>query len=146
MRPSKSTSKSRGNETVSVLRFRLEPTKEQEQKLFRTFFLCRKLYNQALEDRVMSYREKGITIHYTDQQNRLPVWKREHPEYQEVHSQVLQNVLQRLDQAFVNFFEKRAKFPKFKTNSCFDPSPIRKQETPIFMTTRYISRKLAGLE
>ncbi|TFE71661.1 hypothetical protein A7Q10_10860 [Methylacidiphilum caldifontis] len=56
---------------------------------------------------------------YIDQQNRLPAWKREHPEYKGVHSQVLQNVLQRLDQAFVNFFEKRARFPKFKNKFMF---------------------------
>lgn len=119
MRPSKGTSKTKENETLSVLRFRLEPTKEQEQTLFRTFYLCRKLYNQALEERIRSYREKGISIRYTDQQNHLPAWKREHPEYKEVHSQVLQNVLQRLDQAFVNFFEKRARFPKFKNKFMF---------------------------
>lgn len=119
MRPSKGTSKTKENETVSVLRFRLDPTKEQEQKLFHTFYLCRKLYNQALEERVAYYREKGISIRYTDQQNHLPAWKQEHPEYKEVHSQVLQNVLQRLDQAFVNFFEKRTKFPKFKNKFMF---------------------------
>ncbi len=119
MRPSKSTSKTKENETVSVLRFRLNPTKEQEQKLFHTFYLCRKLYNQALEERVAYYREKGISIRYIDQQNHLPTWKQEHSEYKEVHSQVLQNVLQRLDQAFVNFFEKRAKFPKFKNKFMF---------------------------
>ncbi|MFX4303675.1 RNA-guided endonuclease InsQ/TnpB family protein [Alicyclobacillus tolerans] len=119
LRPSKGTSKTRENETVSVLRFRLEPTKEQEQTLFHTFSLCRRLYNEALEERVTAYRENGVSIRYTEQQNRLPVWKQEHPEYNEVHSQVLQNVLQRLDQAFVNFFEKRAKFPKFKNKFMF---------------------------
>jgi putative transposase len=102
-----------------VLRFRLEPTKEQEQKLFHTFYLCRKLYNQALEERINAYRENGISIRYVDQQNRLPAWKQEHPEYKEVHSQVLQNVLQRLDQAFANFFEKRAGFPRFKDKFMF---------------------------
>ncbi|MCI0182375.1 RNA-guided endonuclease InsQ/TnpB family protein [Sulfoacidibacillus ferrooxidans] len=102
-----------------MLRFRLEPAKEQEQKLLHTFRLCRKMYNQALEERITSYRQHGVSIHYTDQQNRLPAWKREHPEYKDIHSQVLQNVLQRLDQAFVNFFEKRAGFPSFKDKFCF---------------------------
>ncbi|WP_242823818.1 RNA-guided endonuclease InsQ/TnpB family protein [Sulfobacillus thermosulfidooxidans] len=119
MRPSKDPSKTRENETVSVLRFRLEPTKEQKQTLFHTFYLCRRLYNEALEERVTAYRENGVAIRYTEQQNRLPAWKQEHPEYKEVHSQVLQNVLQRLDQAFVNFFEKRARFPKFKNKFMF---------------------------
>lgn len=119
MRPSKSTSKTKENEPVNVLRFRLNPTKEQEQKLFHTFYLCRKLYNHALEERIVAYREKGVSVRYTDQQNRLPAWKREYPEYKEVHSQGLQNVLQRLDQAFVNFFEKRAGYPHFKNKFRF---------------------------
>ncbi len=119
MRPSKHTSNTRENEVVSVFRFRLEPAKEQEQKLFHTFYLCRRLYNAALEERIKAYQVHGISVHYTDQQNRLPAWKREHPEYKQVHSQVLQDVLQRLDQAFVNFFEKRAKFPKFKNKFMF---------------------------
>ena len=119
MKRSKNTSETKENETVSVWRFRLEPTKEQKRMLFHTFSLCRKLYNQALEERITTYREKGISIYYTDQQNKLPAWKQEHPEYKEVYSQVLQNVLPRLDQAFVNFFEKRAKFPKFKNKFRF---------------------------
>ncbi len=58
------------------------------------------------KNRIISYREKRIAIGYTDQQNRLPLWQRAHPEYKGVHAQVLQNAFQRLDPAFVNFFEK----------------------------------------
>jgi hypothetical protein len=92
LRPSKSTAKTRENEIVSVVRFRLEPTKEQEQKLLHTFYLCRTLYNKALEERFTPYREKRISIRYTDQQNRLSAWKQGGPEYKPVHSQVLQSV------------------------------------------------------
>jgi len=62
LRPSKGTSKTKESELVSVIRFRLNPTKEQEQKLFHTFYLCRKLYNQALEERITSYRESGVLM------------------------------------------------------------------------------------
>ncbi len=40
--------------------------------------------------------------------------KKEHPEYKTVQSQILQDVLRRLDRAYKNFFDKRAKYPKFK--------------------------------
>ncbi len=115
MRPSKDTSKTRESEIINVLRFRQEPTKEQEKKLLHTLYSCRKLYNQALEERVTSSRNHGIAMRYIDQQNHLPAWKKEHPEYKEVHSQVLQ----RLDQPFVNFFEKRTRFPKYKNKFRF---------------------------
>ncbi|SMC02027.1 hypothetical protein SAMN00768000_0237 [Sulfobacillus thermosulfidooxidans DSM 9293] len=76
MRPLKRTAKTKKNEIVGVLCFRLKPTKEQEQKL----------YNQALENRITYHREKGTSIRYTDQQNQLPTRKQEHPESKEVHS------------------------------------------------------------
>lgn len=43
--------------------FLIEPTKEQEEKLFYTLYLCRKLYNYALEQRIKHYKEygKGLT-------------------------------------------------------------------------------------
>jgi putative transposase len=44
----------------------------------------------------------------------LPEYKKEHPEYKAVHSQILQDVLKRLDNAYKNFFEGRAGYPKFK--------------------------------
>ena len=62
LKPSKGLSKTRETEIVSVWRFRLELTPEQEHQRFHTFYLCRTLYNQALEDRITSYREKGISI------------------------------------------------------------------------------------
>ncbi|SHF49206.1 putative transposase, partial [Caldanaerobius fijiensis DSM 17918] len=94
--------------------FLLEPTKEQEEKLFYTLYLCRKLYNYSLEQRIKHYKEYGKGLTYEDQQNMLPEYKKEHPEYKEVHSQILQDVLRRLDRAYKNFFEGRANYPKFK--------------------------------
>jgi putative transposase len=97
-----------------VYRFAIEPTPEQEQKLFHVFDLCRKLYNLALEQRNRHYKETGQGLSYYDQQKQLPSFKAKHPEYQKVPSQSLQDVLRRLDHAFQNFFAKRAGFPRFK--------------------------------
>jgi putative transposase len=97
-----------------VYRFAIEPTSAQEQRLFYIFDLCRKLYNLALEQRIQHYKETGQGLSYYDQQEQLPSFKAEHPEYRHVPSQSLQDVLRRLDHAFVNFFERRAGFPRFK--------------------------------
>ncbi|TZE80721.1 RNA-guided endonuclease InsQ/TnpB family protein [Calorimonas adulescens] len=94
--------------------FLIELTKEQEEKLFYTLYLCRKLYNYSLDQRIKHYKEKGKGLTYREQQNMLPQYKKEHPEYKMVQSQILQDVLRRLDRAYKNFFEKRAKYPKFK--------------------------------
>ncbi len=79
--------------------FVIQPTQEQEQKLFRTLKLCRRLYNRALEERITSYKTTGKGITYSRQQNFLPALKRDNPEYKAVHSQVLQDVLRRLDRS-----------------------------------------------
>jgi len=46
-----------------------------------------------------------------EQAGALPEMKREKPELATVHSQVLQDVLRRLDTSFRNFFEGRTKYP-----------------------------------
>ena len=98
----------------TVYRFEIRPTGEQEQKMFRILKLCRHLYNRSLEERIAVYQATGRGVTYSMQQNSLPSLKKENPEYQSVHSQVLQDVLRRLDRAFQNFFEKRAGYPKFR--------------------------------
>ena len=45
----------------------------------------------------------------------LPVWKAgEHPWLKDADSQALQESIRHLDRAYTNFFEKRARYPRFK--------------------------------
>jgi putative transposase len=80
--------------------------------------LCRELYNAALEERREAWKQR-IGIKYTDQSRQLPEIKRLRPELAGVHSQVLQNVLVRLNWAFECFFERvqrgdKPGYPRFK--------------------------------
>jgi putative transposase len=84
-------------------KFRLSPTKQQEQTLFWTLTRCRELYNAALSERRDAYRMAGKSISYYEQKRDLPEIR---PEYQDIHSQVLQDVLLRLNRAFENFFHR----------------------------------------
>lgn len=101
--------------------YRLYPYGEQAQKLEGWLLLCQRLYNAALEQRITAYH-LGKRVGYKDQQAELVALKKELPEYAEVPSHVLQNVLLRLDRAFENFFRrckenprgKKLGFPKFK--------------------------------
>jgi putative transposase len=90
-----------------AFKYRLYPTKKQEQTLFWTLTRCRELYNAALSERRDAYRMAGKSISYYEQKRDLPEIKAEiREEYQQIHSQVLQDVLLRLDRAFKAFFRR----------------------------------------
>ncbi len=97
-------------------KFRLEPTAEQEHE-FPRFSGCRRfVWNWALERKQAVYKETGKSIGYVALAAELVQLKKQ-PEtafLKKCHSQVLQQTLMGLDKAFVAFFEKRARFPKFK--------------------------------
>lgn len=101
-------------------KYRAYPTKAQITNIENQLSMCRYLYNWALEDRIFLYSNFDVSINCFTQINELPILKEERPWFKSVHSQVLQNVLKKLDLAYQSFF-KRAKtgsdnpgFPKFK--------------------------------
>ncbi len=98
----------------TVYRFEIKPTSQQKTIMFHILKLCRHLYNWALSERQRVYKETGQGLTYNKQQHLLPAYVKAHPEYKEVHSQVLQDVLRRLDFAYKRFFAKEAGYPRFK--------------------------------
>jgi putative transposase len=98
-------------------RFRLDPTRQQEQ-VFRQFAGCRRfVWNWALERKRIAYQESGENISYNQLAAELVTLKQQ-PDtafLTECDSQALQQTLRDLDRAFVNFFEKRAAYPKRKS-------------------------------
>src|SRR5215471_9563422 len=108
-----------------AFKYRLYPTKQQEQALYRTLALCRELYNAALEERREAYKLQKKTITYYDQANQLPDMKELRPEYNDIHSQVLQDILRRVDKAMQAFFRRVKQgeepgYPRFKSYNRFD--------------------------
>lgn len=104
---------------MKTYKFRLYPTKEQMNTINETTHLCRRLYNALLEQRIFAYKHRGTSIDYYTQKKELPLLKKECPEYKSVHSQVLQDVVKRLDKAYQGFFRRlkngeKAGFPRFK--------------------------------
>jgi putative transposase len=74
------------------------PTPEQEQALERTLVHCRTRSTCALEQRKTWWgRGHGTSATYYQQANALPDLKVACPDYAEVHSQVLQDTLRRVD-------------------------------------------------
>src|SRR5215831_6398767 len=64
---------------------------------------CRELYNAALEERKATWDKCGVSITAASQSAQLSDIKEVRPEYRDVHSQVLRDVLARLDRAFQAF-------------------------------------------
>jgi putative transposase len=88
-------------------KYKLKPTPAQAQALEAALWRCRVLYNVALEQRKTWWeRGHGIGVNYYQQKAELPDLKAAFPEYAEVHSQVVQDVLLRLDRAFQACFRR----------------------------------------
>ncbi len=110
---------------IKAFKYRLSPTKAQDTVLDTTLYLCRRLYNAALEERRDSYQERGETVGFYEQKRKLTEMRAVTPEYKALHSQVLQNVLERLDKAFKAFF-RRVKagetpgYPRFQGRNRYD--------------------------
>ena len=106
-------------------KYRLNPTSAQRTSLERVLELCRWVYNDTLAIRKNTYEESGKSLSLYDTATLLTQWKAAKPVLREVHSQVLQNVQERVDLAFKAFF-RRVKageepgYPRFKGKGLYD--------------------------
>lgn len=98
---------------IRTYKYKLKFSKSQQKRVENWLNICRYLYNNALEHRITAYRSNGSSISKYDQYNELPAIKNELPWMKDVHSQVLQQVLDRVDRSYQNFFNG-AGFPKFQ--------------------------------
>src|SRR5215471_2735572 len=89
-----------------TFKYKLKPTPEQEQALAFVVRRCRELYNAGLQERRDAWQKCGGSITAASQSAQLPAIKEVRPEYCDIHSQVLQDVLTRLDRAFQAFFRR----------------------------------------
>ncbi|MFM6398813.1 helix-turn-helix domain-containing protein, partial [Planktothrix sp.] len=102
---------------LDVLKVRLYPNKEQQAALGKSFGCCRFVWNYYLEKTNNQYKETGKGLNYCDMAKDLTQLKKQ-PDYlflKEVTAATLQQSLKNLESAFKNFFQKRARFPKFKS-------------------------------
>lgn len=102
---------------LRAFKFRCYPTPEQEAALVQTWGCVRLVFNKALDLRSTTWKQHQRSVSYGDTSAALTAWKRE-PKLaflREVSAVPLQQSLRQLQQAFSNFFAKRAKYPRFKT-------------------------------
>jgi putative transposase len=106
-------------------KYRIYPTKKQAGLLNEQLALCAELYNAALQERREAYKLCGKSITFTQQSAQLPQIKQTRPEYEAIYSQVLQDVLHRVDKAFQAFFRRvkagqQPGYPRFKARFRYD--------------------------
>src|SRR5215813_844946 len=99
-----------------VYRFRIDPTADQEAALARYAGARRFVFNWALQRRKETYQQTGKSISWSALSVELTALKSK-PGFEwlkEIDSQLLQQAIADCKRAFDNFFQKRARFPKFK--------------------------------
>lgn len=101
---------------ILTYKFRIYPTKEQEEKLNKHFGCARFVYNFFLNYSSIMYKKMNISTNYNNWACVLVRLKKtdKYAWLNEVNSQSLQQSLKDLECAFKNFFKKQAKYPKFK--------------------------------
>jgi len=119
-------------------KFRLRPTKEQENLLNKHFGSIRWSYNYFLNQRKQEYLNNKKSVNYYDQSRELTqLKKKEETKWlKETNAQSLQFSLNNLDMAYQNFFNKRVKFPRFKSkkskNSFTVPQHVKNEGNKIY--------------
>ena len=92
-----------------------QPTNEQKEALGKAFGCVRWYWNYSLDLCQKTYQQTGKGLSRGAIQGLLPNLKKEYPWLTDAYSQCLQVVALNLSRAYQNFFEKRAKLPRFKS-------------------------------
>ena len=126
--------------------FKLKPDGATRRSLAKACGCVRFVYNKGLDwNKEQREKDQTFRVNYPKLCALLPEWKREFPWLGECHSQVLQQGMKDLMTSMVNFFEGRAKFPRFH-KKFKDEDSIRFPQGSRWMkrADRSISRRSVG--
>ncbi|KAB8320368.1 IS200/IS605 family element transposase accessory protein TnpB [Tolypothrix campylonemoides VB511288] len=99
---------------LRAIKVRIYPNETQQLHLLQAFGCVRWVWNQSLVTMSTTYKETGKGLSAFDMKKQIPVWKQEHEWLKECYSQSLQQSVLNLSQAFIKFFDGRAKYPSLK--------------------------------
>ena len=100
-----------------TVKYRLYPTQNQKETLSQSFGNVRWLYNYLLNLNIETYKNTGSGLSRNQMQLLLPSLKKNEETIwlAKTYSQCLQVVCLHLSEAYKNFFQKRAGYPRFKS-------------------------------
>lgn len=106
---------------IKTYKYKLNPNKVQQATFDSWVGINRYLYNIALEHRITAYKSNKTSISKFEQYNQLTEAKKDVELFflKRVHSQVLQETLDRVDKAYRNFF-KGSGFPQFQKKGSYN--------------------------
>ena len=96
-------------------KFRLYPSKKQQDLLWEDANRLNRLYNYFLNQRIESYKNEEKAIYKKEQQAEIVKLKKEDKFLQRIYSQVVQQVTDRLDKTYKAFFSRGFGFPSFRS-------------------------------
>lgn len=99
--------------TIRGVKILLIPTKEQHQKFYDFSYYADLMYNQAIDWNNELYKSEGIFYSKFDLINKLPFFKKEHPEFASVDSFVLKTAITDFRTA-LNQMKHGSKYPRYK--------------------------------
>jgi putative transposase len=101
---------------LKAYRYRIYPTKDQQNLIITHFGACRFVYNWALEQKIKTYEQSENHLSRFDLQSILVhKVKRENDWLKTVNSQALLASLINVESAFTKFFREKTGFPNFKS-------------------------------
>ena len=95
------------------IKYELNPTKEQKQKIRMFCGCCRLVYNTMLDKKITAYKQNHQELSEFDLIKQLPQLKEELSFLKDCPSQALQQAIHNLNRAYKRFY-KGLGFPKFK--------------------------------
>jgi len=106
---------------IKTYKYKLKPNKRQRETFESWLGINRYVYNIALEHRITAYKSNKTSISKYEQYNQLTDAKTdsELSFLKTVHSQVLQETLDRVDKAYQSFF-RGSGFPKFQKKGFYN--------------------------
>ena len=87
-------------------KYRLYPSKVQQHLLEQTLETCRRWYNTCLAERKEAYENEKRSVGKFEQLRKVKELKLSNPDASNIHSHILQIVIQDLDKAFQAFFRR----------------------------------------
>ena len=98
-------------------KYRIYPTKKQQELINKHIGCCRYVYNLCLEKKINAYKTSKKSLSKFDLIKLLSPLKKEQETsfLKEVNSQSLQAAIYSLDNAYKKFFKEKKGFPKFKS-------------------------------
>jgi len=98
-------------------KYRFYPTPEQAAELTRTFGCVRKVWNLALQARTTAWHQRHEHVTYLQSSAMLTQWKHSGDlgYLNQVSSVPLQQALRHLQSAYARFWQKQARYPRYKS-------------------------------